>query len=374
MITFVPPSPAEGATLTGDSVSFTFTYPKKPNQSKTLCLRPARARRPHSGPCDPTVVFGNGSLSGIAHGGLANGSYTLTVSLVSNGGGGRDLSHAALHGSPCRDEIQGVRVSNATGGTFTLTFDGQTTAPIGTSTPRPRQRVSTRGAQQRRARAATGRQAADVETCRRDSPASAHCRGDVVCHRVTADVDALTVHRSRPTLRSPRSAWRLAACRPQRWGDVVIFRVEPATMWAYAMKPADYQSRVALSVGSARAVRYGQLPAPLSVSYVVVFAISVTRSPSACSGASLSPNRCQSIGTETHGVRLGTWAEMSVGRLRGPIGLSMCRGDAEGGELLSVVLPCVPLGGAPVGADQLDEPRGSVLRNVHHGEHTRASI
>ena len=28
------------------------------------------------------------------------------------------------------DETQTVRVTNATGGTFTLTFDGQTTAPI----------------------------------------------------------------------------------------------------------------------------------------------------------------------------------------------------------------------------------------------------
>ena len=28
------------------------------------------------------------------------------------------------------DETQTVRVNNATGGTFTLTFDGQTTAPI----------------------------------------------------------------------------------------------------------------------------------------------------------------------------------------------------------------------------------------------------
>ena len=27
---------------------------------------------------------------------------------------------------------------------------------------------------------------------------------------------------------------------PYSWGDVVIFRVVPATMWAYAMKPADY--------------------------------------------------------------------------------------------------------------------------------------
>jgi hypothetical protein len=27
---------------------------------------------------------------------------------------------------------------------------------------------------------------------------------------------------------------------PYSWGDVVIFRVEPESMWAYAMKPADY--------------------------------------------------------------------------------------------------------------------------------------
>jgi hypothetical protein len=68
-------------------------------------------------------------LSGISYGGLANGSYTFTVSLVSNGGGVQ--TSATRHFTvPVPNEIQGVRVSNATGGTFTLTFDGQTTAPI----------------------------------------------------------------------------------------------------------------------------------------------------------------------------------------------------------------------------------------------------
>jgi len=127
-ITFVPPSPAEGATLTGDTVSFAFTYPKKPNQSKTFVCD-LTGPTASSGPCDPTVVFGNGSLSGISYAGLANGSYTLTVSLISNGGGGQ--TSATRHFTvPVPNEIQGVRVSNATGGTFTLTFDGQTTAPI----------------------------------------------------------------------------------------------------------------------------------------------------------------------------------------------------------------------------------------------------
>lgn len=130
VISFVSPSPADGATLTSNAVSFTFTYPKKPNQAKTFVCD-LTGPTASSGPCDPAVAFGsNGSQSGISYSGLANGSYTLTASLISNGGGVQTSATRHFTVAAPRNEIQSVRVSNATGGTFTLTFSGQTTDPI----------------------------------------------------------------------------------------------------------------------------------------------------------------------------------------------------------------------------------------------------
>jgi hypothetical protein len=129
-ITFVSPSPAEGATLTSNAVSFTFTYPRKPNQAKTFDCE-LTGPTASSGPCDPTVAFGtNGSQSGISYSGLANGSYALTASLISNGGAVQATATRHFTVDVPANEIQRVRVDNATGGTFTLTFSGQTTAPI----------------------------------------------------------------------------------------------------------------------------------------------------------------------------------------------------------------------------------------------------
>ena len=45
------------------------------------------------------------------------------------------------------DEQQTVRVTNATGGTFTLTFNGQTTAPLAFNADRGAGRRGARGAQ-----------------------------------------------------------------------------------------------------------------------------------------------------------------------------------------------------------------------------------
>jgi alpha-tubulin suppressor-like RCC1 family protein len=86
-ITFVPPSPAEGATLTSNSVSFAFTYTKKPKATETL-LCTLSGPTSSSGPCDTPVAFGDkGSQSGKSYSGLANGSYTFTVSLTLTDGG-----------------------------------------------------------------------------------------------------------------------------------------------------------------------------------------------------------------------------------------------------------------------------------------------
>ena len=86
-ITFVSPSPAEGATLTTNSVTFAFTYNKKPKATRTLTCTlsgPTSA----SGACDPPVAFGEkGSRSGKSYSGLASGSYTFTVSLILTDGG-----------------------------------------------------------------------------------------------------------------------------------------------------------------------------------------------------------------------------------------------------------------------------------------------
>ena len=86
-VTFVSPSPAEGATLTTNSVAFAFTYNKKPKATRTLTCTlsgPTSA----SGACDPPVAFGEkGSRSGKSYSGLASGSYTFTVSLILTDGG-----------------------------------------------------------------------------------------------------------------------------------------------------------------------------------------------------------------------------------------------------------------------------------------------
>ena len=86
-ITFVAPSPAEGATLTSNSVSFAFTYNKKPTATRTLVCA-LSGPTASSGPCDaPDASGANGSRSGKSYSGLANGDYTLKVSLTLTDGG-----------------------------------------------------------------------------------------------------------------------------------------------------------------------------------------------------------------------------------------------------------------------------------------------
>jgi hypothetical protein len=85
-ITFISPSPSEGATLTTNSVEFAFTYNRTPKQTQSLVCTlsgPTSA----SGACDAPVASGSGSQSGKSYGGLANGSYTFTVSLTLTDGG-----------------------------------------------------------------------------------------------------------------------------------------------------------------------------------------------------------------------------------------------------------------------------------------------
>lgn len=86
-IAFVSPSPAEGATLTTDSVAFGFTYNRKPSGTQTLVCA-LSGPTPSSGACEAPVASGaKGSRSGKSYGGLANGEYTFTVTLNLTDGG-----------------------------------------------------------------------------------------------------------------------------------------------------------------------------------------------------------------------------------------------------------------------------------------------
>ncbi len=65
--------------------------------------------------------------------------------------GGGNSGGFSPHNDMKTDETQTVRVNNATAGSFTLTYDGQTSAPIAYNATRPRSPVGARGALQPRA-------------------------------------------------------------------------------------------------------------------------------------------------------------------------------------------------------------------------------
>ena len=84
-ITFTDPSPSEGATLTTSSVQFAFTDNRTPAQTHSLVCS-LSGPTSSSGPCDTPVASGAGSQSGKFYSGLANGSYTFSVTLKAKGG------------------------------------------------------------------------------------------------------------------------------------------------------------------------------------------------------------------------------------------------------------------------------------------------
>jgi hypothetical protein len=114
-ITFVGPSPSEGAKLSSDSVSFAFTYNRKPQATGMLNCSlsgPTRA----SGPCDAPVAFGSkGSRSGKSYSGLANGCYTFTTSLKLTDGGRASASRHFTVAVPVRHVYWTSRASNTIG-------------------------------------------------------------------------------------------------------------------------------------------------------------------------------------------------------------------------------------------------------------------
>ena len=81
-MTFISPSPSEGATLATNAVSFAFTYNRAPRLTKALTYE-LSGPTASSGACDtPTALKGGSSRSGKSFSDLANGSYTFTVSLT----------------------------------------------------------------------------------------------------------------------------------------------------------------------------------------------------------------------------------------------------------------------------------------------------
>ena len=130
-ITFGSPSPVEGATLTTDSVAFAFTYPKKPSATKTATcalVGPTAS----SGSCNAPVADGSkGAKSGKSYTGLANGSYTLTVSLVlSDGGEATATRHFTINVASADISISGSFFSSPNTHSITVTNSGPNAATV----------------------------------------------------------------------------------------------------------------------------------------------------------------------------------------------------------------------------------------------------
>jgi virginiamycin B lyase len=104
-IAFVSPSPAEGATVTMDSIGFEFTYNRKPNATATLVCA-LSGPTSSSGACDAPVAAGaKGSRSGKSYSGLANGDYTFTVTLALTDGGTATATRRFSVDAPARRRV-----------------------------------------------------------------------------------------------------------------------------------------------------------------------------------------------------------------------------------------------------------------------------
>src|SRR4029453_13749845 len=77
---------SDGATVKTSSVSFAFTYNRKPKATRTLVCA-LSGPTSSSGACDTPVATATGSQSGKSYSALADGSYTFTVSRTLTDGG-----------------------------------------------------------------------------------------------------------------------------------------------------------------------------------------------------------------------------------------------------------------------------------------------
>jgi hypothetical protein len=86
----------------------------------------------------------------------------------------------------------------------------------------------------------TGAEATKVAHLRRNPACSAvHVDGDRIAIAVNGRVEWIT--RDHPDHDEIHGAWtRNYESDPYTWGDVVLFRIEPATMWAYASQPEEF--------------------------------------------------------------------------------------------------------------------------------------
>ncbi len=82
--------------------------------------------------------------------------------------------------------------------------------------------------------------ATKIAHLRRNPACSAvHVDGDRIAVAVNGRVEWIT--RDHPDHGEIHEAWtRQYESDPYTWGDIVLFRIEPASMWAYAFKAADF--------------------------------------------------------------------------------------------------------------------------------------
>jgi hypothetical protein len=87
----------------------------------------------------------------------------------------------------------------------------------------------------------TGGQAARIANLRRNPACSAvHMVADTLAVTVNGTVEWIT--REHPDHEEIHGAWSTAyESDPYSWGDdIVFFRIEPSSMWAYAFRPGDF--------------------------------------------------------------------------------------------------------------------------------------
>ena len=86
----------------------------------------------------------------------------------------------------------------------------------------------------------TAAEATKVAHLRRNPACSAvHVDGDRIAVAVNGTVEWIT--RDHPDHDEIHAAWtKTYESDPYTWGDVVLFRIEPTTMWAYAFHPEEF--------------------------------------------------------------------------------------------------------------------------------------
>ncbi len=86
----------------------------------------------------------------------------------------------------------------------------------------------------------TGTEATKIAHLRRNPACSAvHVDGDRIAVAVNGVVEWIT--RDHPDHDEIHEAWtKTYESDPYTWGDVIFFRIQPASMWAYAFKPEEF--------------------------------------------------------------------------------------------------------------------------------------